>query len=181
MNNLAFRLAVITLLAQQRAGFGRTALMKLMYFLQMLRGVPLGYRFRLYTYGPYDAQVLEDLKLAEMSRGVLSGEKHTAVGIGYAIQLGDRAAEVISSSDAAVAFRPEIDSVAIEFAARSAMDLEMASTIIFMDRLHRERNEVATPEGIAREVKSLKPRLNLGQIVQEVRSLREKGYMEAIS
>jgi len=32
--------------------------MKMKYFLQELKEVPLGYDFRLSTYGPFDAEVL---------------------------------------------------------------------------------------------------------------------------
>ena len=37
---------------------GRTQVMKLFYFLQELKGVWLGYDFRLFTYGPFDSEVL---------------------------------------------------------------------------------------------------------------------------
>src|SRR6516164_9081486 len=60
------RIAVVSdLVGKAPAGFGRTALMKCLYFLQTVRHVPLGYHFRLYTYGPFDSDVLSDLSLAE--------------------------------------------------------------------------------------------------------------------
>ena len=43
---------------------GRTQLMKLFYFLQELKGVQLGYDFRLFAYGPSDSEVLSDLATA---------------------------------------------------------------------------------------------------------------------
>ena len=44
---------------------GRTAIVKLPYLFQELYGVSLGYDFRLYTYGPFDSDVLHDLGSAE--------------------------------------------------------------------------------------------------------------------
>jgi len=35
--------------------------MKLLYFLQEWKGVRLNYDFRLYTYGPFESEVLSDL------------------------------------------------------------------------------------------------------------------------
>ena len=46
-----FRLAVLATLVKRAPQLpGRTAMMKFAYLLQTLRDVPLGYRFRLYTY-----------------------------------------------------------------------------------------------------------------------------------
>lgn len=48
------RRAVLTALVKRAPKSpGRTALMKFAYLLQAVRNVPLGYRFRLYNYGPY--------------------------------------------------------------------------------------------------------------------------------
>jgi uncharacterized protein YwgA len=56
------RLGILSeLVARSNNKLGRTALMKLAFLLQTVRGVPLGYHFRLYTYGPYDGDVLDDL------------------------------------------------------------------------------------------------------------------------
>ncbi len=48
-------------IAQQGGGFlGRTAIQKIVYFLQVL-GVPMRYRFEVYHYGPFCASILGDL------------------------------------------------------------------------------------------------------------------------
>ena len=43
---------------------GEKLFVKLFYFLQELNGVPLGYDFRLFNYGPFDSEVLSDLSTA---------------------------------------------------------------------------------------------------------------------
>jgi hypothetical protein len=43
--------------------------MKCLYFLQTVRRVPLRYHFGLYTYGPFDSDVLIDLSLGTVKVG----------------------------------------------------------------------------------------------------------------
>ena len=130
------RVAVITSLAQRAsAGVGRTALMKLAFILQILKDAPLSYSFRLYTYGPYDPQVLEDLKIAERLGGVSSQAFEWQGGMGYEIIPGAKAAEVIARAGKSLEELEEgLDWVVSEFAGQSASDLEIVSTIIYVDR-----------------------------------------------
>jgi hypothetical protein len=85
------RLAVITeLVSRAPSGHvGRTALMKFCYLLQTVRGVPLGYRFTLYSYGPFDSSVLSDLGTAESLGAVRSNVVYHSGGYGYRISKGD--------------------------------------------------------------------------------------------
>src|ERR1035438_8492020 len=87
------RLAVITDLCSRApcGSLGRTALMKLCYFLQVLKGVPFGYRFTLYSYGPFDSNVLADLGTAESLGAVHSTVAYYSGGYGYNIQKAERA------------------------------------------------------------------------------------------
>src|SRR5437879_13176120 len=85
------RLAVITWLAENAGSLGRTALMKYCYFLQIVCGVPLGYRFSLYSYGPFDSDVLSDLDVVEPMAGVKSSVEYFSGGYGYCIESGEHA------------------------------------------------------------------------------------------
>jgi hypothetical protein len=67
------------------ADLGRTPLMKLAYFAQELHGVPLGYHFSLYSYGPFDSSVLSDLDIAKAMTAVDVSIVHHALGYGYRI------------------------------------------------------------------------------------------------
>ena len=85
------RIAVITRLAEKSSGsLGRTALMKFCYFLQTLRDVPLGYHFTLYSYGPFDSDVLADLDMAEALGTVQSTVVPYSGGYGYEIKPTDQ-------------------------------------------------------------------------------------------
>jgi uncharacterized protein YwgA len=157
------------------AGLGRTAVMKLAYFLQIVRGVPLGYRFSLYTYGPYDKEVLADLAMAEAEKRVTSTlVTYPGGSQGYEIRAGGRAA-----ADRALAepHRAAIDWAIAEFARRSAADLEMASTIVFADR---SRNGEATSlETLVRQVHEIKPHLDAARIGAEAQRLKHAGLLQS--
>src|ERR1017187_3237312 len=87
------RLALITYLCThaEKGSLGRTAVMKLFYFLQVLKGVPLGYRFTLYSYGPFDSDVLADLGSAEALGAVKSELERYSGGYWYKIRPDDHA------------------------------------------------------------------------------------------
>ena len=78
------------LVANAPGKLGRTAIMKLAYFLQTLKGVPLDYDFRLYTYGPFDSDVLSDVGQLE-SLGALKSELiYFPSGYGYEFSAGTK-------------------------------------------------------------------------------------------
>jgi uncharacterized protein len=175
------RLAVIAALAQRSAaGMGRTALMKLTYFLQTLRDVPLGYSFRLYTYGPFDSQVLDDLKVAEMMGVVRSTAFSYPGGYGYEIRSGDHADRVADRArDELAVCEGALDWVVKEFGDRSAIDLEMASTIVYVDRAAAGIDEQLSIAQIATRVEEIKPRLERARIEAETARLKEKDLLIA--
>ena len=52
---------IIFELVSQKADLGKTAIMKFMFMLQQVYKVPLGYDFKIYTYGPYSSEVMDDM------------------------------------------------------------------------------------------------------------------------
>jgi len=175
-----FRLATISALVKRAPhALGRTAMMKLVYFLQILHKVPLEYDFRIYTYGPYDSQVLEDLKIAELKGCVKSSIVGYAIGNGYAIAPGAEADAVVARCCSIADFIPKIDSVLADFGNRSATDLEMASTIVFVARAEASSGKVVALSETAQKVREMKPRLDLNRILQEAIALKNEGYIAA--
>lgn len=179
------RPAIIAKLAKRMidqgyGGMGRTALMKFAFFLQTLKNVPLGYNFRLYTYGPYDSQVLEDLKIAELIGAVESKTYLHPRGRGYTIKPGQTADKTIAAEENLHEFSTAINSVVDEFGARSAVDLEMASTILFVDRTTEEDALKKTLEELTTEVSGIKPRLDKARIRCESERMLQAGYLHAV-
>lgn len=135
---------------------GRTALMKFAYLLQAVRGVPLGYRFRLYTYGPYDEQVLADARIAAQL-GFLKSELVTyPSGYGYQYAIGEDAG-VATHSD----YDEDVQWVLSQFGHESASRLELISTLIF--ELCDKSRRLDSQE-LVRRVREIKPHFSVDEI-----------------
>jgi hypothetical protein len=173
------RESVIAALVQRRPGLGRTALMKLIYFLQTLRGVPLGYSFRIYTYGPYDGQVLDDLQAVESTGAVRSQYYEYEYGTGYSIAPLDGAAELAHLADEQLGH--DLDWVVREFGDKGVVDLEMASTIIFVDRRNSDADTHKNAQDIALAVHEMKPHLSVERIENELDTLKKRGLLRAVA
>lgn len=161
---------------------GRTALMKLTYFLKTLKGVPLSYDFGLYTYGPFDSDVLDDLKYAEALRAVEGDITfYVTGGKGYQYRPGSHIDEVTSCAKAFLSQHSKsIDWVLKNFGARSAQDLEMTSTIIFVDRATLESGTKQKIPELVRKVRAVKPYLSSEAIEREAQESKKKGLLLAV-
>ena len=159
-------LALISYLAQASPAkwIGRTALMKLLYFLQEARDVPLGYHFTLYSYGPFDAAVLNDLGGAEALGLVRSTLDVTKLG-------GDLLRE----------HKGDIDWVLAEFGSKTAADLELESTIVFVERETSRGGEQVPIESIVGHVHDVKPHFKETEIKGRVEALMERGLLHNVT
>jgi len=175
------RLAVITWLAENTRGLGRTALMKYCYFLQVVRGVRLGYRFSLYSYGPFDSDVLSDLDSAESMGGVKSSIVYFSGGYGYRIEPGERADRVRGLGEAFIdAHRKDLQWVSEQFGSWDASDLEVASTLVYSDREAWRSGEHLTISELSKRIRDLKPRYSLPQIEGQAERLARLGLFQSI-
>lgn len=176
------RLAAVVALAEQvdRPSFGRTALMKCAYFLQTLKGMPLGYRFSLYTYGPYDSDVLQDLDYAQ-HLGALSVDLISyPSGYGYSIRTGPNAEAVLARAKAFLdRHRKQIEEVAQEFGPKSAVALELDSAIIYISRSPEFQNSRRKLDEIVEHVRAIKPRFSEEEIRNAARDLVASGHLDA--
>ena len=63
--------------------------MKLIFFMKELKNVPVPYNCRLYTYGPFDSKVFDDLQYAELLGVIKSTLVHySESGTGYRLEVG---------------------------------------------------------------------------------------------
>jgi uncharacterized protein len=165
-----FRLAVLSELVERAPGrLGRTAIMKLAYFLQAVKEVPLGYNFRLYTYGPYDSAVLTDLSQAEAMRAIKSKVVPNPSGYGYEFEPGPKVNEVKGLIKAGLtAHESAIRWVVSEFSSMSASDLELVSTILYADREAEQNGKTLKIDDLCLQVSQIKPRFALAYIRSKV-------------
>src|SRR2546427_6635748 len=173
------RIATLVAIAERRPGLGRTALMKVCYLLQTLGDVPLGYYFTLYSYGPFDSDVLADLASAEVLGGVSSRVVQYPNGYGYEISPTENSQSVI---DLAPDFLEEhgdtIDEVLNKFGGMSKNDLEVLSTVIYVDRESAGVEELSTNELVHR-VHEIKRNFTERFVTDKVTFLKNEGLLQA--
>jgi uncharacterized protein len=161
------RLALIPALAgQSPSGYiGRTALMKYIYFLQALRNVPLGYRFTLYSYGPFDSDVLADLASAETLNVVKSDLATYLGGYGYRISPAERAEWSRKRSSAFLSHHKEdVKWVLHTFGSYTSAELELLATIVFVDREAQQKKERIRLNDLVKRVHEVKPHFSEDKI-----------------
>lgn len=176
------RLAVITELVSRAPGghVGRTAVMKFCYLLQTVRHVPLGYRFTLYSYGPFDSGVLSDLGTAEALEAVKSNVVQFVGGYGYQIKKGERADATVEAGASLIReHRSSIDWVLAEFGSHGSSDLELESTIVFVDREAARKMEKVPIPVLAQRVNEIKPHFQKDYIVGKTNELYSKHLLES--
>jgi uncharacterized protein len=180
MNIESNRIATITRLAEKAQRLGRTALMKYCYFLQTLRRVPLGYSFSLYSYGPFDSDVLADLDSTEAVGGIKTDVVYYSGGYGYRIEPGPRPA---AAKKWGMSFLDEheadIDWVLAQFGNLGSAQLELASTIIYSDREANARSEAITVDQLTQRVQAVKPHFSNTQIRNMVLDLNGRGFLKS--
>jgi uncharacterized protein len=163
------RMALISVLAEQspKGTIGRTGVMKLLYFLQVLRDVPLDYRFTLYSYGPFDSDVLSDLADSEALGVVATTIRQFSGGYGYEITPGPNANWL---QDRAVAFlrqhEKDIEWVVGNFGGLNSGQLELVSTIVYVDREAAENDQRPSLDDISEIVHEIKPHFSMDKIME---------------
>ena len=163
------RLALLAEFAR-RARLGRTAIMKLCFFLQESRGVPLGYHFSIYSYGPFDSEVLADITTAERLNVLKSSVVYYASGSGYEYTEGSDAPSLHAfTSDFIEENSESIDWVFSHFAKKTAGELELLSTILFVAKFHNPRDA----DQLIGQVEIIKPHFSSERI--------ERGFDELVS
>jgi len=107
---------------------GKTALQKLVYLLQEAYGIRLGYRFELYTYGPFDAALMGDMDYANAADW-LNVEYDQEEG--YQITPGTDAADLAEFCEQIRSeAQEELGSLFENFGPMNARDLELRATLV---------------------------------------------------
>jgi hypothetical protein len=152
-------------------------LQKLICFLQA-RGVPCGYDYSFdYGFGPYSEELAGDLKYTE-ALGVISFVPRPDLPAAFAVLPGRHEKEVRKrGKDFLDRYRKQIEKVIRDFRDRSARELDLLGGIYFCYRFALDRGWLLSREGLADQVKGLRPRLPDGEIEAAVDWLAQKGYL----
>jgi uncharacterized protein YwgA len=174
------RLGLLPVLAERATAghIGRTALMKYLYFLQVLKGVPLEYNFSLYSYGPFDSDVLADLSTAESLNIVDVTPVEFSGGYGYQIRAGCRAASAKDKADSFLqSHRRDLDWLFATFGDLNSAELELASTIVYVDRELEDHNQTAAESDVAARVCEIKPHFSREHVRRFVQKLMKQSLL----
>ncbi len=177
--NWRLRLSVLaTLVQRSQVKPGRTALMKFAYLLQTARGVPLGYRFELYNYGPYDGTVLSDISQAMTLKAIKSETVHYPSGLGYEYSSGEGHTALCSRvKDQLEKFENDIEWIVDHFGRESAAKLELISTIVFAEREMKRKRQRCSRDVLSMRVKRIKPHFDEATIVKSIDDIAANGLI----
>ena len=160
----------------QSPQFGKTAFMKMAYLLQELYEVPLGYRFSLYTYGPYSPEVLADLEYANLRKQVEVEYLGDRQG-GFRITPG----EVVSGSnfqnEPIAKYSQVLDDLVEHFGSFNARELELRTTSIFLWK----RIRPSKPENLGTLIEAvlqLKPHFSKMAVRSAINDLVNDGIIQ---
>ncbi|MBI1388370.1 MAG: hypothetical protein GC154_07975 [bacterium] len=153
---------------------GHTAIMKYLFLLQELKKAPLGYDFRLYTYGPYDSDVLNHLEVAESLGATSTSIVPYPKGYGYEVKIGPNDGSIRSScEDLLETQKGNIDWIVKTFNGKNASELELASTIVYVHLNKKHKKE----DSLKEEVKKIKPHFPMEKITSMLDFLRENNVI----
>ncbi len=157
---------------QNSDGLGRTALMKLVFLMQEGKGIPVGYNFRLYSYGPYDSEVLQDL---EFLRGFGYLKEETVQEEKYQWKKyykSDKNSEINENSGLLNGYKTEIDNLIRKYGKETARKLELYATTLFV--MKEKEDCDFNDELIIKKVSEIKPKYSQQEIEQAFQRMRKE-------
>ena len=156
------------------------SLQKIVFFLQEIYKIDCGYDFELYTYGPYDSQLLNDLDLVEHWGCVSVTRVNDTLG-GYQIHpteavdsIRDKAAGFLDD----VKTKHAIDDIVLTYGSMTARDLELRATTVYVAHNLCAKNNSATKDEICRLVGQIKPKFTAYEINQAVTEMIGRQHVQ---
>jgi uncharacterized protein YwgA len=143
----------------------------MVYLLEKLKNVYVGYDFTFYTYGPFSSDLAADLDYLNTLGGVQI-DYEPAINM-YGISPGpntarltEKALEFLDNNKAA------IDEIVNRFGNRQAKELELLATLVYVAK------SGLTEEGpLTGKVKELKPRFDMTEIRAALKQLQGWEYL----
>lgn len=174
------RMGILAELVNKRPGLGKTAMMKMVFMLQQVYKVPLGYKYEIYTYGPYSAEVTNDIGFADQT-GIISvdAETYPTGNVGYHLNSTEKTQETIDKAGSIVSENMSaIDDVIAKFGNCTAKELELSSTIVYMYTTYITNSWSALADDIATNVHEIKPHFSEAVIKGEYNRLKKLGILD---
>lgn len=178
------RYALIAELAQRvhpvNPKFGKTALQKLIYFLQEVYDVDCGYEFQLYSYGPFDQRILGDLNLVDRW-GCVSVTRANDEYNGYIINPGKNL-EILSGKADDFMHNPKtvsaLQQLVETYGEMSARNLELRATTVFVVKNLQSGGQPSERDEVIEQVAEIKPRFSPAEIKSALEELIRRKHVE---
>jgi len=159
-----------------KPGLGKTAVMKIVYLLQQVKQMELGYDFDIYTYGPYAPEVTDHLDTL-ISNGFISSMIYNYNNyVGYQLNIsesGRSEMKEISNNE-----KSNIQDILNFTDGKSAKTLELYSTIIFIKHLYLKNKILCDQENdVISKVHEIKPHFGEETISEAYNVLSELKYI----
>jgi uncharacterized protein YwgA len=154
---------------------GKTAMQKLIYLIQALEGVPVGYSFHFYHYGPYSSDLAGDLEFVDTLQGIrITYDPYINM---YNISAGDKAHLIIKKAeDFLEQYKGKIDRVISIFGNKRAEDLELIASIVYTGRMAQVYDDDGE-RSLVKRVAELKPKFSIQEIEHALNDLKTRGYL----
>jgi uncharacterized protein YwgA len=149
---------------------GRKAFQKLVHLSNDLAGVPTGYSFSFYIYGPFSRELSSDLELAESS-AIISSVQNKVSGA-FEINEGPQAKDAEKwAGDHFATYHMKLSALLEKFGKKSAKSLELYSTVVFIENSEPEVR--GDPGMMVKRVNALKPKYSDTEIRAAIDYVRE--------
>lgn len=126
--------------------------------------------------------MLSDLSTAETLRTVQSNLAFYPGGYGYQIRKGERGDSILQEGAQFLKkYRKDIDWVIEQFGSHGSADLELESTIVYVDREAARKAERLSVDQWAQRVRDVKPHFVEDYIRGKVAALGEQGLLKSCS
>lgn len=156
---------------------GKTALQKFIYLLEMVYNVPCGYFFTLYIHGPFCSDIMNDLDYVSALNGVKVEYDYNMNG--YRITPGSSGKEIKNKAQDFLSVNEQhIEKMLQDFGLLRTRDLELRSTIVFIDRDAKISGREFDRNEFIQEIKGIKPHFSRQEIEFALDELESKGYVE---
>jgi len=154
---------------------GKTAVMKVIYMLQQVKGIKMGYNFSIYTYGPYSSDVKEDVDDL-ISKGLINVSFYQCNNyVGYELSISNKGKSFIKSLSKN---EEEAATDILKFVkGKTAKDLELYSTIIYVDFLFTKNSWNYDHTSIMQKVHDIKQWFTEDKISEAVNDLIKRNYL----
>jgi uncharacterized protein YwgA len=161
---------------------GKTSIMKLIYILQQVYEVPLGYEYALYTYGPYSPEVMNDIDYARQIDAISVNSVTYSPGLeGYQLETtGNSKREIKKAQDFINLYKEQIEKTTNQFGNRNAKELELIATIIYLCDAYETNGLNVDVEAISKKVHEIKPHFSPEEIKAEYSDLCKIGIIEKV-